>query len=213
VTALNLDTTYARRDQTLPKLVDVLSAFVNGRTGNYLVFFPSYQYMTKSHALFQEKNPHLFSPMQSSGMGERDRKEFLAYFNGEHADGMAAFAVMGGIFGEGIDLVGEKVIGVAIVGAGIPQIGLERSLVQQYHDDREEPGYDYSYTIPGFNRVMQAVGRLIRTESDRGVVLLADRRFGWQKYMDLMPQWWQPVAFANSARDVDRQVRSFWDRF
>ena len=210
VLALDVDTTYAKRDSTLNRLVEGLSAFVKGKTGNYLVFFPSYQYMRKAHELFAGRNPGVFAPMQSSGMGERDRAAFLRFFDGEHDRGMAAFAVMGGIFGEGIDLVGEKVIGVAIVGVGMPQICLERNLIQQYHDEQDEPGYDFAYVVPGFNRVMQAVGRLIRGETDRGVVLLADRRFGWQKYMEMMPEWWQPVLALNSPPAVENAVKQFW---
>ena len=205
-----IDTTYARRDGSLSALVDALSAFVGGRVGNYLVFFPSYQYMAKAHQLFSERNPQVFAPMQASGMSERERAAFLAYFDGEHEGGMAAFAVMGGIFGEGIDLTGERVIGVAIVGVGIPQISLERSLIQQYHDERNEPGYDYAYTIPGMGRVLQAVGRLIRSGDDRGVALLLDRRFGWQKYDELTPEWWKPVRRCAGSREVERSVKQFW---
>ena len=209
---VNLDTTYARRDASLGRLVDALSAFVSAKQGNYLFFFPSYQYMDKAHHRFIQMHPEMFTPMQSSGMSERERATFLAYFDAEHRGGMAAFAVMGGIFGEGIDLVGERVIGVAIVGVGIPQISLERSLIQQYHEEREEPGYDYSYTIPGFGRVLQAVGRLIRSEGDQGVALLLDRRFGWQKYEQLMPEWWKPVSNWSTGQDVKRAVRDFWQR-
>jgi DNA excision repair protein ERCC-2 len=190
----------------------MLGAFSGGRSGTYLFFFPSYQYMAKAHALFAAQNPGVFAPMQSSGMSERERSTFLAYFDGEHEGSMAAFAVMGGIFGEGIDLVGERVIGVAIVGVGIPQISLERSLIQQYHDSREEPGYDYSYTIPGFGRVLQAVGRLIRSGEDRGIALLLDRRFGWQRYDELMPEWWKPLQSCVSVRDVQRAAHDFWKR-
>ena len=211
VLALGIETTYARREQTLGRLVDALSAMVAARSGNYLIFFPSYQYMRMAHELFLKKNASVFAPMQSSGMSERERKEFLGYFDAGHEGGMAAFAVMGGIFGEGIDLAGDRVIGVAIVGVGMPQLCLERNLIQQYHDGRDEPGYDYSYAIPGFNRVMQAVGRLIRNDTDRGIVLLIDRRFGWQKYMEMMPEWWQPISEAAGAADVARAAGRFWE--
>jgi DNA excision repair protein ERCC-2 len=211
VVLLDVDTTYARREKSLDKLADALTAFVRGRRGNYLVFFPSYRYMQAAHELFRSRNPAVFAPIQRSGMGERDRTAFLRHFDEEHEDGMAAFAVMGGIFGEGIDLVGDKVIGVAIAGVGMPQICLEKGLIQQYHDDMEEPGYDYAYVIPGFNRVMQAVGRLIRSERDRGVALLMDRRFGRPAYGEMMPEWWKPAAFARNVEDVTGAVKRFWD--
>jgi DNA excision repair protein ERCC-2 len=211
VTVLDVDTTYAKREGSLEKLTGALAAFVRKRKGNYLVFFPSYKYMREAHNLFTAANRGVFAPMQQSGMGERDRAEFLRFFDAEHEGGMAAFAVMGGIFGEGIDLVGEKVIGVAIAGVGMPQICLERSLIQQYHNEREEPGYEFAYVVPGFNRVMQAVGRLIRSETDRGVVLLADSRFGRQNYEELMPEWWKPVELAHNAKEVSEIVKKFWD--
>jgi DNA excision repair protein ERCC-2 len=213
VMALDIETTYAKRDKTLQRLVDSLSTFVAGRTGNYLVFFPSYQYMQKAHDLFIRSNSAIFAPMQSTGMSERDRSAFLRFFDAEHEHGMAAFAVMGGIFGEGIDLTGDKVIGVAIVGVGMPQLCLERNLIQQYHEQTDEPGYDFAYVIPGFNRVMQAVGRLIRNDADRGVVLLADRRFGWQKYEEMTPEWWQPVAQIRGTNDIEKAVKRFWDEY
>ncbi len=207
---LHVDTTWAKRAGSIESLVEALGAFAGGRRGNYLFFFPSYQYMNDAHSLFSAGYPDIYSPMQAPGMGEGDRAAFLAAFEETHPGGMAAFAVMGGIFGEGIDLAGERVIGVAIVGVGLPQVCLERNLMQQYHDELEEPGYEYAYTIPGFNRVMQAVGRLIRGEKDRGVVLLADRRFGWNRYRELTPPWWQPVARAHSPAAIDRAVRAFW---
>jgi len=207
----DIETIYTKRESTLEKLIEAVSALVRGKKGNYLVFFPSYRYMQNAHDLFLIRNATMFAPMQSPGMGEQDRAEFLRFFGAEHASGMVAFAVMGGIFGEGIDLVGEKVIGVAIVGVGIPQICLERNMIQQYHDERDEPGYDFSYTIPGFNRVLQAVGRLIRSDTDRGIVLLADRRFGRQQYQEMMPEWWQPVVLARGDRDVADAVKRFWD--
>jgi DNA excision repair protein ERCC-2 len=212
VLALDIETTYAKREGTLHKLVEALAAFVGGKMGNYLVFFPSYRYMQAAHDIFVHKCG-VFSPMQSSGMTERERAEFLRFFDAEHERGMAAFAVMGGIFGEGIDLVGDRVIGVAIVGVGMPQLCLERNLIQQHHDEMDEPGYDYSYVIPGFNRVMQAVGRLIRGDFDRGVVLLADRRFGWPKYDEMTPEWWQPVTPTRSAGDIKKEVKEFWNEY
>ena len=211
VIALDVDTTYNRREGTLPRLVESLTAFVRGRVGNYLLFFPSYSYMRKAHEQFTARNPGVFAPMQASGMSERDRAAFLRHFDGEHDGGMAAFAVMGGIFGEGIDLAGDRVIGVAIVGVGMPQLCLERNLIQQYHDGQEEPGYEFAYVIPGFNRVMQAVGRLIRNETDQGVVLLADRRFSWQQYRQMIPQWWTPMLSARNTADVERSVKEFWE--
>jgi DNA excision repair protein ERCC-2 len=210
--ALNLDTSYAQRDKTLGRLVDALSSFASHRNGNYLVFFPSYQYMNKAHEFFTQRNEAVHAPIQRSGMDDIQRTRFLQEFDRQHPHGMVAFAVMGGIFGEGIDLVGDKVIGVAIVGVGVPQICLERNLIQQYHDDLYEPGYDYAYTIPGFNRVMQAVGRLIRNDNDKGIALLIDKRFFWQKYQELIPKWWQPIQNTKIIGEINHSVSSFWQQ-
>ena len=110
-------------------------------------------------------------------MTEPERDAFLAAFSAEHGETLAGFAVLGGIFGEGIDLVGERLIGAVIVGVGLPQLCVERDLIRDYFEARKCPGFDYAYTFPGMNRVLQAIGRVIRSDTDRGAVLLIDARF------------------------------------
>ena len=117
--------------------------------------------------------------------------------------------MMGGIFGEGIDLVGDRLIGVAIVGVGLPQICLERNLIREYWQRAKVPGFDYAYTFPGMNRVLQAVGRVIRSEKDRGVVLLMDERFGTGQYQELFPPWWKAQRTRSSA-EIKEAVGGFW---
>src|SRR6185369_12364114 len=119
------------------------------------------------------------------------------------------FAVMGGLFGEGIDLTGERLIGAVIVGVGLPQICLERDLIRNYFDAKEGSGFNYGYTFPGMNRVLQAAGRVIRSERDRGTVLLIDSRFAEQRYRRLMPPWWRTVA-AGTANEVTETAKAFW---
>jgi DNA excision repair protein ERCC-2 len=142
-------------------------------------------------------------------MAEVERETFLEAFVHRPESTQVGFAVMGGLFGEGIDLVGDRLIGAAIVGVGLPQLCPERDLIRDYFRARLGAGFDYAYTIPGMNRVLQAVGRVIRSESDRGVVLLLDARFGQGHYRRLFPAWWRPVHVRN-AEEVKAGVQAFW---
>ena len=144
-------------------------------------------------------------------MSEREREAFLAVFTEDNARPTVGFAVMGGIFGEGIDLVGDRLVGAAIVGVGLPQICLERDLIRHYFDEADLPGFDYAYTFPGMNRVLQAAGRVIRTDADRGTVLLLDRRFDQRRYRRLFPLFWQDVYTVRSCEDIERSLGHFWN--
>jgi len=119
--------------------------------------------------------------------------------------------VMGGIFGEGIDLVGERLVGAVVVGVGLPQLGLERDLIRHYYDERDIPGFEYAYTYPGMNRVLQAAGRVIRSESDRGLILLVDRRFGEERYGELFPAAWAQSRTVRGADAIAAAAAAFWD--
>jgi DNA excision repair protein ERCC-2 len=142
-------------------------------------------------------------------MNEAEREEFLGLFDRGAEKKVVGFAVLGGIFGEGIDLVGERLIGVAVVGIGLPQICLERDLIREYWQAAGRSGFDYAYTFPGMNRVLQAVGRLIRTDTDRGVVLLIDERFGRRTQRDLFPNWWD-AKVVRSAAGIGEMAAEFW---
>ena len=118
---------------------------------------------------------------------------------------------MGGVFGEGIDLVGDRLIGAIIVGVGLPQLCVERDLIRDYFEERTGAGFDYAYTFPGMNRVLQATGRVIRSETDRGVVLLIDARFAEPRYRRLFPAWWHPARARNTA-EIRSALAKFWQR-
>ncbi len=204
-----LSTYYRHRDRTKPEIARILFRLVQSWRGNYLIFFPSYQYMHMVLELFQPAGPHIDIVAQAPGMSERHREDFLARFGAENPRTLVGFAVMGGIFGEGIDLVGTRLSGAAIVGVGLPAVGLERELIRDYFAEQMEQGFEYAYMYPGINRVLQAAGRVIRTETDRGVVLLIDQRYGAPHYRDLLPAAWQPVRIADPARLTD-PLRTFW---
>lgn len=199
------------RADTVGEVVESIAAVARGRRGNYLVYFPSYQYLADVQARFEGAHPDLPVLAQRPGMRESEREAFLARLAVEPAETLVGFAVMGGIFGEGIDLVGERLIGAVIVGVGLPQLCAERDLIRDYFEAKCGCGFDYAYTYPGMNRVLQAVGRVIRSEQDRGVVLLVDTRFGENRYRRLFPGWWRPVR-TGDAGQVAEAVRAFWDQ-
>jgi DNA excision repair protein ERCC-2 len=197
------------RAETLTEVAQAIGALVLAQRGNYLVYLPSYQYLTAVQQQFQVLYPAVSMRVQRPGMTEAEREAFLAAFAEEHGATLVGFAVLGGIFGEGIDLVGDRLIGAAIVGVGLPQLGVERDLIRDYFQERTGAGFEYAYTFPGMNRVLQASGRVIRSETDQGVVLLIDTRFAELRYRRLFPGWWRPVR-VRSLRDIKEALRGFW---
>lgn len=200
---------YKFRDRFLEELIKCIHEFVIAKRGKYLIFFPSYGYMEKAHNLFISLYDDIFVPKQQRDMSSKDREAFISLF--EDDAHMAAFAVMGGVFSEGIDLKGEKLIGAVIIGTGFPMLSLENNFIKEFHNARDEQGMGYAYIYPGFNKVLQAVGRVIRSEDDKGAVLLIDRRFMRQEYQDLMPDWWHPTEYVDTAQDIKKKMLEFWD--
>ena len=186
-----IQTHFKGRTESLGDVVEAVGTLVNGRPGNYLVYFPSYQYLNDTLQEFQIRHQSIPVLVQRPGMSEPERDTFLAAFSVEHGETLVGFAVLGGIFGEGIDLVGERLIGAVIVGVGLPQLCIERNLIRDYFQEQNAAGFEYAYTFPGMNRVLQAVGRVIRSDTDRGVVLLIDARFNETRYRRLFPAWWK----------------------
>jgi DNA excision repair protein ERCC-2 len=183
-----------------------------GRTGNYLVFFPSYKYMIEVYARFAAIETGVRTIIQRTAMSEEEREGFLFEFDQPGNQSLLGFAVMGGIFGEGIDLVGDRLSGAIIVGVGLPQVCLEREVIRKYFDEEKGVGFEYAYIYPGMNKVMQAAGRVIRTENDRGVVLLIDERFNYPVYRELFPSEWNPVRRVRDVISMEETVRAFWNK-
>ena len=202
-------THFKARAESLSEVVQAIASLVEGRRGNYIAYFPSYQYLTAVQEQFHDEHPAVPVLVQRPGMSEPDRDAFLAAFAAEHGETLVGFAVMGGVFGEGIDLVGDRLIGAIIVGVGLPQLCVERDLIRDYFEEQTGAGFDYAYTFPGMNRVLQASGRVIRSETDLGVVLLIDARFTEQRYRRLFPPCWQP-ARVRSISDIRDTLRKFW---
>ena len=143
-------------------------------------------------------------------MDDISKEGFLSMFEENPEKTTVGLCVVGGAFGEGIDLVSDRLIGVVVVGVGLPQLCFERDLIKEHFAESEENGFDYAYVNPGMNRVAQAVGRVIRSESDRGIVLLIDDRFLSQTYRDLFKNEWNHYEVVTSKEDIEAQVKDFW---
>lgn len=246
--APDVSTKYTRRGPAeYLRIAQYIQAAVEGKEGNYMVFFPSYKMMQDVYKVFRdiaegenpadsaeegqdredgkdgkdgknskdgrygrdEKNQILEICMQTSNMQEQEREQFLQMFEQEREGSLVAFCVMGGIFSEGIDLKNDKLIGAIIVGTGLPQISNERQILKDYYDERGLSGFDYAFRYPGINKVLQAAGRVIRTQEDRGIILLLDERFLQADYAPLFPREWKERKVCN-LKQIKEEVKRFW---
>lgn len=213
--ARDVSSKYTRRDQEeYKKIAEYIFQMIRGKKGNYLVFLPSYRMLEDIYQAFRDRiREEDFSVdclLQSSGMSEEDREKFLEAYEEEGERSLVGFCVMGGIFSEGIDLTGKRLIGAAVVGTGLPQVGSEREILKEYYDHKKRRGFDYAYRYPGMNKVLQAAGRVIRTKEDRGVVLLLDERFLQRSYQELFPREWSQYQVCTAAQ-AGEEIRKFWE--
>lgn len=246
--APDVSTKYTRRGPAeYLRIAQYIQVAVEGKEGNYMVFFPSYKMMQDVYEVFRdiaegenpadsaeegqdredgkdgkegknskdgrygrdEKNQILEICMQTSNMQEQEREQFLQMFEQEREGSLVAFCVMGGIFSEGIDLKNDKLIGAIIVGTGLPQISNERQILKDYYDERGLSGFDYAFRYPGINKVLQAAGRVIRTQEDRGIILLLDERFLQADYAPLFPREWKERKECK-LKQIKEEVKRFW---
>ena len=210
----DVSTKYTRRGPEMyRKYAEYMMRVIKGRTGNYIAFFPSYRFLEKVWEVFMElPQEQIEVVVQSQYMTEQEREEFLKKFEQERAHSLIGFCVMGGVFSEGIDLTEDKLIGAMIIGTGLPQVCLERELLKYYFDRKNLNGFDYAYLYPGMNKVLQAAGRVIRTASDQGVILLLDDRFWRREYRELFPREWSDVKRV-SLSSLEQELQAFWSRF
>jgi DNA excision repair protein ERCC-2 len=197
------------RALTYEQVVEDIAAAVSQRTGNYLVFLPSYQYLKHIYEPFCLKYPAIKTICQAGDMKEEDRALFLEQFSAANTETLVGFAVLGGAFGEGIDLPGERLIGAVIVGVGLPQVCREREIIRDFFSVKG-CGFEYAYMYPGMNKVLQAAGRVIRTETDRGLVLLIDERFSQMRYRRLFPLEWRGSVCVHDSRSTAAKAKHFW---
>jgi len=205
-----ISTAYRHRDESIGDLVALIGTVTTAKAGNYLVYFPSYAYLEKVTAAFTETYPEVETLIQAREMDDAARADFLARFDKANDQTLIGFAVMGGAFGEGIDLIGDRLLGVIVVGVGLPQLCLERDLIKAHFAALGEDGFAVAYQIPGMSRVLQTAGRVIRTEHDRGIVCLVDRRFARPDYRALFPDHWQ-ARFPEVTEVLDDEITAFWN--
>ena len=208
--ASDVSSRYIRRNRAeYQRVVDYIEILAQSHKGNYLVFFPSYQYMEAVKQQLEEQTESCFSwRLQESHMTEAQREEFLLEFERERTQSFVGLCVLGGIFSEGIDLKEERLEGAIIVGTGLPMVCTEQEILKKYFEEQGENGYDYAYQYPGMNKVMQAAGRVIRTAGDRGVILLLDDRFLRPEVQRMFPREWSEYG------QVTRQTVGYWlERF
>ena len=208
----DVSTKYTRRnDAEFMKMAEYIYKTVKCRKGNYMVFFPSYKLMNQVHEIYLEMDSDSEIIVQTSGMSEEEREEFLEEFSIKRDNSLIAFCVMGGIFGEGIDLKNEQLIGVIVVGTGLPQISDEREILKNYYDKLNGNGLDYAFRYPGINKVLQAAGRVIRTVEDNGVIVLLDERFLQSDYGPLYPREWDDRIICGIG-EVENYIKEFWNK-
>ena len=210
--ARHVSTRYKDRADSIAKVADLLAVMSGARAGHYLAFFPSYSYLQQVWEDFTARYPDQPTLCQESAMDEGKRAEFLAQFQKSDGRPLLGFAVLGGVFGEGVDLTGESLIGAAIVSPGLPQVGPRQEQLRDYFEQTRGSGFDYAYRFPGMNKVLQAAGRVIRTPEDRGVVLLIDDRFLTPDTRRLMPPHWEQLRVVESAETLAGELERFWGR-
>ena len=205
-----VSTKYKDRKGSLSDLCSLLELFVAGRKGNYFIFFPSYEYLRQAELCLSFPGAEVYS--QTRDMDIESRLSFLEHFPSNPECSHVGLLVMGGPFSEGIDLPEDRLIGVAVVGVGMPQISFENDLIREYRDQKEEDGFAYAYRDPGLNKVMQALGRLIRTENDVGAGLLIDTRYLTSPYREPIGKRYPNYEVVLSEDDLKNSLASFYKK-
>ena len=230
--ANDVTTKFTRRSpEEFYNIARYINSVVSSRAGNYMVFCPSYAFMRSVYETFMTEFPDDDREciMQQEIMSEEEKELFLGRFKGnegldlgalinmeieeeteKQASTLVGFCVLGGVFSEGIDLREDSLIGAVIVGTGLPQVGYEKELLKSYFDERGENGFDYAYRFPGMNKVLQAAGRVIRTQEDVGVITLLDERFLQGSYRKTFPREWEHYEVVN-VELLERRLERFWD--
>ncbi len=205
-----VSTRYSEREDTLLAVARVIAATVSARRGNYMIFSPSFAYSEALFNAFSAKYPKLHTILQKKDMTATEKAAFLEEFSKKDSSYLIGFCVMGGIYSEGVDLAGDSLIGAVVVGLGLPALSYEREAIAAYYQEKYEEGREFAYIFPGMNRVLQAGGRVIRREDDRGVIVLVDDRFDDPIYKKLIPKLWQKVKFIKDPKALREELDKFW---
>lgn len=205
-----LPMTYKYRSQVLDPLCELIQKATEIKAGNYFCFFPSFSYMEEVYQRYMQLYPDADVLLQGRDLKDVEKEAFLANFQPQNDHVMLGFCVLGGVFSEGIDLKKNRLIGSIIVSVGLPQISKEQEELKRYFDEKNQQGFYYIYQLPGFNKMMQAAGRVIRTEEDRGMILLIDQRFSRNDYMQLYPSHWSKGVVVHDLSSMLNQLKQFW---
>lgn len=205
-----ISTRFSEREDTLGAICRTIAASVSARRGNYMVFSPSFAYSEALYKAFKAKYPKVNIIFQHKDMTPAEKADFLEEFKRERDSYLIGFAVMGGIYSEGVDLVGDSLIGAVVVGIGMPGLSYQREAIAEYYQERFEEGKQFAYIYPGMNRVFQAAGRVIRREDDRGVIVLIDDRFDDPIYRKSLPKLWSGVKFISDPKTLREELDKFW---
>ncbi len=206
----HVSTRYHDRQDSIGEITAAARALISGKKGNYMIFFPSYEYlkMVENNLDFDPDQVEVIK--QTRQMSLAERSSAITMFKTKNDKIQVGLFVMGGVFGESIDLIGDMLSGVLIVGVGLPALSPYNNILRSHFDMEFGSGFDYAYTYPGLNKVIQAVGRVIRTGSDRGVAILMDDRFATRRYLNLYPRHWNKAAICENASEIADKIVKFW---
>lgn len=202
---------YKNRENTYEQVVEYINSFISSKVGNYFVYLPSYEYLDKLLKVMKLPDDVIYY-VQNKEMSEIEREEFISHFVSNPKHTTIGFAIIGGAFSEGIDLVSDRLIGAVIVGIGMPKINYESDQIAEYYDSIGLTGHDYAYLYPGMNKVMQAIGRVIRDENDKGAVLLIDERYTINEYRSLFKKGWNQYEIVFSPNEVSDYLSNFYKK-
>ncbi len=203
---------YSARKECAPEIAEMIYSVIEAKEGNYIAYFPSYEYMMQVYREFASVADGVKVVLQKRSMSLSERDRFLAEFREGRSETLIGFCVLGGAFAEGVDLAGEKLIGTVIVGTGLPKLSSEQNLLREYIDSTRENGYDYAFTYPSMIKVQQAAGRVIRSENDRGVVVLMDDRYMEPPILKLLPKHWRKIKFVSDPFTLSSALERFWKK-
>lgn len=208
----SISTKLSDRRDTAHECAEVIVETISQKTGNYIVYFPSYEYMKRVCKVFARLMPECAIVMQKQGMSYRERERFINVFRSRKFDSVVGFCVLGGMFSEGIDLAGESLIGAIVVGTGMPSISAERNIMEAYYNENNGRGHEFAYDCPGMNKVMQAAGRVIRSENDCGIVVLIDDRYSDPRIKMLFPPHWRHMKYTGNLTSLSVILSDFWSK-
>lgn len=203
----NINMKYTLRSGNIEPICKYVHEFIIAKKGNYIVFFPSYEYLNQVYECYA----NMYSDdilLNNESITEERQFEIINIFNTEK--NIVLFTVVGGVFSEGMDLPDDKLIGAVVIGTGIPKLTFERDLIMEFFDEKYKSGFDFAYRFMGFNKILQSVGRVIRTEEDRGSVLIIDSRILSNKYRYLYPENWKSYELVKNENELKNKLSEFW---